>query len=173
MASNPSNLYRKYKDACDVYEYFDEKLLKNQLVVGDVYSFNQTKYEGVSALPVFDVVSTLLATKGLGLVLQVEPVGGVINQLAVTNTPVAPYVDSFEIQYLGWKDMVNLYDECVKIFGSKIFPVKVGQRFGFQQKYYYAVNNGLEYDTMVAQLCLQYSDNGLNAQNNTDYYTIV
>lgn len=170
-SSSPSILYRKYKDACDVYEYFQKKLFNNQLTVGDVYSYLD-QYEGVVNLPVLDVIGSLLATKGLGVIQQPEPIYGAQNQWIVVSSVNAPYPD-YELHYLAWKDMVNLYLECVKIFSSKIFPPYNGQRIAFQDKYHYGFNaNYSECDAIIVQLSQHYSDTGLVCVDFTDYYKV-
>lgn len=160
MALATKSIVFKYEEAIEIYDYFYNKLANNQIAATQIYSFPRTHLIATSTLPILGIIQSLLATKSLGIVEQSEVQGsGAIQWVVVgsTNDPEP----NFNLKTESYREIVELFYECIKIFSNKIIKPKVGQRYAFQGKYFYAFSElGADPHDIITALFIQYSDAG-------------
>ena len=166
----------RYVEALKIYEEIVYKLNNNKIASGQILSYPTTYSYAVSDTLIFDIIQSVLATKSFGVTQQTEPVNGAVLQWVITNSPNAPLASNYNNTIQSYYDFVALYDECIEIFSNKVIRPKLGQKYAFQNKYYYAFNAGLPCDDVISILSQRYNnttDNFTQCQNQGDYYQNV
>ena len=179
MAASIEQNYIRYKGAVAIYDILKTKLDKNEIKVGQAFSFPIEYWFSMGDTNITNIAKALLASRSFGFEQQGEPGGSGALQWIINNSPADPFgadYNQLTREMASYRDFVALYDYCLKIFSDKVIRPKVGQRYAFQDIYFYAFDQGLPCADVISVLSTRFNnttDSFLECTNQGSYYENV